>query len=117
MTPTPPPPPLPQMPPGGGSPPAIPGDTIMRGCAMGCASQLGWIALGGALAYVLPGKASDNAFAICIITQWLTLIPLVMLERSKGYRSSVAGLILIGCVALLLGGSCAALIWNPPSFH
>jgi hypothetical protein len=90
---------------------------MMRGCAMGCAAQLAWLALGGATAYFATGKTQDRLFAVTIATTWITLIPLVIYERSKGYRTSTGGLVLVGCIALLLGGSCAALLWTPMDFR
>jgi len=43
------------------------------------------------------------------ITQWIALVPLILRERSKGNPNIAKGLVVTGCVGVLLSSACAGL--------
>ena len=90
----------------------VPPDTVGRGCLFGCLWQAGFIAASLLAAYVI--RNSNLAGALLVswgVTQWAALIPLILQQRAKGYPRTVYGLIIIGCIGLLLSSACAS------SFH
>jgi hypothetical protein len=86
-------------------------DSVGRGCLFGCACQIGFIAAAFLAAYVIRnGKASEVLFVSWGVAQWAALIPLILRQRAKGYPRTVDGLIIIGCIGLLLSSACAGLL-------
>src|SRR5258708_3474963 len=95
---------------------SAPQDTIARGCAMGCGWGLLAAAISGGLAYVLDNKPGEVALVSCRLTQWIAIVPAILNQKRKGYRQSPKGLIIAGCIGVLLASTCAALLLNPPDF-
>lgn len=44
------------------------------------------------------------------VAQWLVLLPLILYQKSKGRPDTVRGLVVAGCLTLLLSSFCAALV-------
>jgi hypothetical protein len=44
------------------------------------------------------------------VAQWIVLLPLILYQRAKGRPDTVRGLIVAGCLTLLLSSFCAALV-------
>jgi hypothetical protein len=102
------PPPLP--------PPRPPNDTVLRGFAMGCGTSIAFAVLGVIAALTIDsagnGKLSDYLFAGWGVTQWIGILPLIANEQSKGRKKSIKGLIIAGCIGLLLSSACAGILLN-----
>jgi len=102
------PPPLP--------PPAPPNDSILRGFAIGCGVSIAFAVIGVIAALTIDsagsGKLSDYLFASWGVTQWIGILPLIANDQSKGRNKSVKGLIIAGCVGLLLSSACASILLN-----
>lgn len=49
------------------------------------------------------------------IIQWIILIPIIMNQRGKGKTKTAQGLIICGCVAVLLSSACGFTAWS--MFH
>ena len=107
-------------PPSIGPPPILPAkppnDNFIVGCAMGCGSTIGFALLSLLLALAFDssghGKLSNDLLASWGLTQWLGIVPIIMVQRSRGYKNRVTGLIVAGCVGLLLSSACAELVFN-----
>jgi hypothetical protein len=103
-------------------PPALPsaaqptGDTFLSGCAMGCGTTIGCLIVCALLAFSVNGKMSDYLFMSWGVIQWIGLIPLILSQRSKGNMNRVKGLIVAGCITLLVSMACASMLSNL-SFH
>jgi hypothetical protein len=106
------PPPIPFELPPAPAPLGPPGDTVARGCGFGLLITILSIALVSGAAYLADGKKSDYIFMSWGYVQWIGTIALIMRERSRGYRKSVIGLIIAGCMSTLLGTACAAMLSN-----
>ena len=91
-----------------------PRDHVGVGIAMGCAVQIGFFVLGilASLALSSSGKLSDVAAVSWGVTQWIALVPLILNERSAGRPRRVTGLIIAGCIGVLLSSACASLIFS-----
>jgi hypothetical protein len=99
-------------------PPILPpepyGDTIAKGCAMGC----GWglaalflsMGIGIALNVKLSPKLGNWLILSCGLTQWIGIVPTILDQRHKGYRQSPKGLIVAGCVGMLLISACGGML-------
>jgi hypothetical protein len=95
-------------------PTSDPRDHIGVGCALGCAVQIGF-ALVGMLVAVSVGndKISNIIFLSSAITQWIGLVPLILHHRAIGRRRTVQGIIIAGCLGMLLCSACGALLMLP----
>lgn len=84
------------------------GDNLAMGVGMGCLIQLGFLAA-GFLIYNFAQKAGLSVYALSGwgLTQWLGIVPLAFMQRAKKRPRVVQGLILIGCLGLLLSSTCA----------
>jgi hypothetical protein len=109
-----------QQPPATLAPPPLPprssNDSILRGFAMGCGTSIAFAVLGIIAALTIDsagnGKLSDYLFASWGVTQWIGILPLIANDQSKGRKKSVKGLIIAGCIGLLLSSACASILLN-----
>jgi hypothetical protein len=90
--------------------PRPPDDKVIHGCLMGCAWQL----IFGILGFVLAASFQGNLLAGFLfvswgVTQWIAIGPLIWRERSQGYPNRVKGLIITGCLGVLLSSACGAM--------
>jgi hypothetical protein len=87
-------------------------DHVGVGVAMGCAVQVGFFILGivAALATSSSTKFSNVVAVSWGVTQWIALVPLILHERSAGRPRRVTGLIIAGCIGILLSSACASLM-------
>lgn len=76
---------------------------------MGCAWQLIFGIFGFVLAASFQGKLASFLFASWGVTQWIAIGPLIWRERSQGYPNRVTGLIIMGCLGVLLSSACGAM--------
>jgi hypothetical protein len=91
-------------------------DSRPIGCLMGCACQIGFFAVGGVLASLasiansstLPYSAREVLFLSWGVTQWIALVPLIRSERAVGHSKTVQGMLISGCLGLLLSSACAS---------
>jgi hypothetical protein len=102
-----PPQPLTAVPPSG-----LPNDNFLSGCAMGCGTTIASVIVCALVAFTVNGKTSDYAFMSWGVVQWIGLIPLILTQRSKGYKNRVTGLIVSGCATLLASMACASMLSN-----
>jgi hypothetical protein len=97
-------------------PPRPSNDTIALGCLMGFGTTVAFGILGALAAFAVDssgnGKLSDYLFVSWGVTQWIGIIPLIMNERQKGRKNRIKGLIIAGCLGLLLSSACASLLLN-----
>lgn len=89
--------------------PSAPNDRLFEGCLMGCAAQCVFFFVGLLAAFAAKGKLSGLLLASWGVTQWIVLGPLIWQQRSKGYPNRVVGMIIIGCLGLLLSSACGAM--------
>ncbi len=93
------------------SAPSPPNDSVTVGCLLGCACQAAFWILGLIAAGATLGKFSKFSALIFVswgVTQWIALAPLIWQQRSQGYTKRVTGMIITGCVGLLLSSACGA---------
>jgi hypothetical protein len=76
---------------------------------MGCGLQVAFWFLGLLAAMSTKGKLSNFIFLSWGVTQWIALGPLIWKQRSKGYPNRVQGLIIAGCLGVLLSSACGAM--------
>jgi hypothetical protein len=97
-------------------PPRPSNDTVALGCLMGFGTTVAFAILGVVAALTVDsaghGKLSDYLFVSWGVTQWMGLLPLISNERSKGRKNRVKGLIIAGCLGLLLSSACASILLN-----
>ena len=102
-------------------PPPVDNDKFVLGCLTGCATTIAFGLLSFVLAITIDsgghGKLSDYLFASWGLTQWIGLIPLILSERKKGRRNRVTGIIVAGCLGLLLSSACAEIVINLGNMH
>jgi hypothetical protein len=81
-------------------------DGIGRGVRFTVVCQIAFIVVLGLLASAAP-KIFIPAFIGWGVLQWIALIPLCLVQRSKGYSLTVKGIIITGCIGFLLDAGCA----------
>src|SRR5689334_1795874 len=106
------PPPIPFETPPVPPPAGLPNDNFVAGCAMGCGVTLASVAVCVLIASLVNGKQSDYYFMSWGVVQWIGLIPLILSQRSKGYKNRVAGIVVAGSASLLVSLACASMISN-----
>lgn len=85
-------------------------DNLMSGCMLGCLCQVGFFVLGAVFAYMQNnGRLIKFAFAIWGVTQWIAIVPLIIRQRAAGYPARAKGLLMAGCLGVLLSSACALL--------
>jgi|HubBroStandDraft_5_1064220.scaffolds.fasta_scaffold755229_2 drug/metabolite transporter (DMT)-like permease len=91
-------------------------DTVLLGCLMGFGTSVAFAVLGIVAALTVDtaghGKLSDYLFVGWGVTQWIGIIPLILNDRSKGRHKRVKGLIIAGCIGVLLSSACASILLN-----
>jgi hypothetical protein len=93
-------------------------NTVPVGFAIGCTCQFGFLILGGAIASLasitdsrsIPFAAREVLFLSWGITQWIALIPLIMSQRASGNRKTAQGMLISGCLGVLLSSACAGMM-------
>ncbi len=102
-------------------PPPPENNNFFLGCLVGGGTTIafGVLALLSALAADSSGhgKLSNYLFASWGVTQWIGLIPMIVHDFKKGRRNRATGLIVAGCVGLLLSSACAEIIFNLGNMH
>jgi hypothetical protein len=104
-----------QLPPPGevpGPPPRPPADNVLVGCGLGCLCQIGFLFLGFMAAGMSRGRFGNWLAVSWGVTQWLAIGPLIWQQRSQGYRNRVVGLIITGCLGLLLSAACGSVLFQ-----
>jgi hypothetical protein len=93
-------------------PSSDPRDDAVDGFAIGCACQIVFFLLGmaGAFAINSSERLPNMLAASWGITQWIALVPLILKQRAKGRTRMVNGLIISGCIGVLLSSACASLM-------
>jgi len=87
-------------------------DHIGVGCALGCAVQIGFAIVGMVVAVAVGGNTLSNIiFLSSAVTQWIGLVPLIMHQRSIGHPKTVQGIIIAGCLGMLLCSACGAMLF------
>ena len=89
-----------------------PNDNVFIGCAMGCLCQIVFwlIGFGAAMAMDKHPTPANILYVSFGVTQWIVIAPLIWQQRKRGYRSRVQGLIITGCIGVLLSSACAMMI-------
>jgi hypothetical protein len=86
-------------------------DKFLYGCGLGCAIQLAFILLGALVGTMLNNRRMINiAWLTFGATQWIAIVPLILKQKKKGRSRLVAGLIVTGCIGLLLSSACASIV-------
>jgi len=83
---------------------------VVTGCLLAFACQLGFIFIG------FLGLFLFNTFYLLVgwgATQWIGLIPLIRRERAEGRLMTAKGLLIMGCIGVLLSSACAAIFLVP----
>jgi hypothetical protein len=89
--------------------PRPPDDKVLDGCLFGCACQAAFCFLGFLAAFANSGKLSNFLFVSWGVTQWIAIGPLIWQQKSQGYPNRVKGLIVTGCIGVLLSSACGLL--------
>jgi hypothetical protein len=95
-------------------------NSLPVGCGLGCVSQVGFLALTSGVAALLtilegwggpqvPFQIKQALFLSWGITQWIALIPLIINQRAAGHSKTVQGMIISGCLGVLLSSACATM--------
>jgi hypothetical protein len=88
----------------------------MLGCLMGFGTTVAFAILGVVAALTIDtaghGKLSDYLFVGFGVTQWIGILPLIANDQSKGRKNRVKGLIIAGCIGVLLSSACASILLN-----
>jgi hypothetical protein len=89
-----------------------PGDNLIFGCGLGCLTQLIFIVLGVLIASQGNGSSKMAMTIACSwgVTQWIALIPLILVQRANGRPRTVQGLVITGCIGVLLSSACYGMI-------
>lgn len=82
--------------------------SIAHGILVGCLFQILFVLVGFLLIYFVRGKASILMLSSWGLTQWIAIGPMIWRERANGSSKTANGLIIIGCIGLLLSSGCAA---------
>ena len=91
--------------------PSSPNDNLFVGCLLGCAVQCGFFLVGLLAATAVKGnKLSGLLFLSWGVTQWIALGPLIWQQRAKGYPKRIVGMIITGCLGLLLSSACGSML-------
>ena len=93
-------------------------NSLPVGCGIGCCVQFAMLALGGAIASMasvadsraVPYKARAVLFVSWGITQWIVLVPLILNQKAVGNRKTVQGMLISGCLGVLLSSACAGMM-------
>ncbi len=83
---------------------------VATGCTLAFLCQLAFIFIG------VFGLAVGNSVVLLVgwgATQWIALIPLILRERANGRVATAKGLIIMGCLGVLLSSACAAIFFGP----
>jgi hypothetical protein len=89
-------------------------DHIGVGCALGCAVQIGFAVVGMLVAVAIGQNTWSNIiFLSSAVTQWIGLVPLILHHRAIGRRRTVQGIIIAGCLGMLLCSACGAMLMLP----
>jgi hypothetical protein len=93
------------------SPRPDPQGHIIAGFGIGCACQIVFLILGLAVGS-MSGNSKYSFMPVVFwgITQWIALVPLILSQRAKGHSQTVAGMLISGCLGLLLSSTCAVLV-------
>jgi hypothetical protein len=93
------------------SQPSDPQGNIMAGFGIGCACQVVFLVL-GAVGSMAAGNSKYSLMPLMFwgITQWIALVPLILSQRAKGHSQTVTGMLISGCLGLLLSSTCAVLV-------
>lgn len=83
-------------------------DSLIQGCMMGCMIQILCLVLAIA-GFLSVHSAMLGKILLCSwgFTQWIAIIPLVLKQRAEGRTGEVNGLLITGCIGLLLSSGCA----------
>jgi len=84
--------------------------SVATGCFLGCACQIPFILLG---LLALTQSNHELLLASWGVTQWIALIPLIVRQRAKGHVATAKGLLIMGCIGVLLSSACAAFFVSP----
>jgi hypothetical protein len=96
-----------------------PEDSILRGCAMGC----GWGILALVISIAIAGAADASGKATGWIIggsgvlQWLGIVPTILSQRQKHCTLTVSGMIVSGCIGLLLSSLCGTMLTGLGNMH
>lgn len=73
---------------------------------------MGFLLLASTAAGLLRGRFGCWLLVSWGVTQWLAIGPLIWQQRSQGYRNRVVGLIMVGCLGLLLSAACGSALFQ-----
>ena len=92
---------------------------IGTGFGLGCLTQLATMLLIYCFlrlsSFLLGGASGYVVLSSWGVIQWLVLIPLILNQRGQGKTRTVQGLIISGCLGLLLSSACGFTAWE--MFH
>jgi hypothetical protein len=83
---------------------------IILGVLLGFVCQIGFVILGMLAGWFIANSTTKGLvfmFSSWGVTQWIALIPLIRQHNKKGRTRTAQGLIVIGCLGLLLSSACA----------
>ena len=87
-------------------------DQRFSGLNIGCACQIVFFVLGWAAAAMAKGKLANAIFVSWGYTQWLAIIPLFVHYHRRHMPKTAQGLLISGCLGILLSSACAAMMFN-----
>jgi hypothetical protein len=80
------------------------------GCALGCACQIFFMLVGLAINSMTgAGKISESLVVGWGFTQWIGVAPLIFHHKEEGHPRTVQGLLISGCLGVLLSSACAGM--------
>jgi hypothetical protein len=89
--------------------------SIFVGCGIALLCQI-FLGVLGFFAIATIHKAGMNwaVFALSSwgMTQWIGIVPLIFVMRRDGRKGTAKGLLLMGCIGLLLSSACASVFWG-----
>lgn len=90
-----------------------PNDSLLKGCAVGFACQIGFWLLGSFLAFQADehSKWPSILFVSWGLTQWTALVPLILRQKAMNHPNTVQGLLIAGSVGVLLSSACAGMMF------
>jgi hypothetical protein len=97
----------------------------MTGCLTGCAVQIGFFALSGIFMFAFDSqlgaaglaKYENWIFMSWGLTQWIAIVPMIVSNQKKGRRKNAQGLIIAGCIGVLLSSACASMLGSLGNMH